>query len=156
MTFTLTGFHGFVPFSELPTSDVPKGAGVYVVTRPASTPPEFLPESPAGRFKGKDPSVPDCELQASWVPGEPVVYIGKASLGISGRRGLRVRLDEYRRHGIGKPVAHWGGRLIWQLADSAELLVGWRSESDARALEKSMLADFVAMYGKRPFANRTG
>ncbi|APB00222.1 hypothetical protein [Nocardia seriolae] len=46
--------------------------------------------------------------------------------------------------------------MIWQLADSDELLVGWREVVDARALEKAMIAEFVAMHGKRPFANRTG
>ncbi len=75
---------------------------------------------------------------------------------MSGRRGLRRRLDEYRRHGAGRRAGHWGGGLIWQLADSDELLVGWREVVDARALEKAMIAEFVAMHGKRPFANRTG
>ncbi|MGF0320883.1 hypothetical protein [Nocardia fluminea] len=46
--------------------------------------------------------------------------------------------------------------MIWQLADNVELLVGWRTTDDARATEKVMIADFVAMYGQRPFANRTG
>jgi hypothetical protein len=156
MAFTVDGFGSFVRFADLPTSDVPTGPGVYIVTRPTMTPPVFLPHSPAGWFKGKDPSVPLPELQMSWVPGEFVVYIGKANAGVSGRRGLRKRLDEYRRHGAGQPVGHWGGRMIWQLADSAELLVAWRQEDDARTLEKAMIADFVAVYGKRPFANRTG
>lgn len=156
MAFQLIGFEGFVPFSELPTSPVPTGSGVYVVTRPAATPPIFLPRSPAGWFKGKDPSIELAELETSWVPGEPVLYIGKANIGVTGKRGLRKRLDEYRRHGAGQPVGHWGGRMIWQLADSADLLVGWRPETDARAVERAMIADFRAMYGKRPFANRTG
>ncbi|MFF2087366.1 hypothetical protein ACFVVM_26630 [Nocardia sp. NPDC058176] len=156
MAFMLSGFTGFVPFADLPTSSVPAAAGVYVVVRTATTPPVFVPVSPAGWFKGRDPSLPVSELQSSWVPGEPVVYIGKANLGRSGKRGLRTRLDEYRRHGEGKPVGHWGGRMIWQLADSADLLVAWRAEVDARAVEKSMIAGFVEMYGRRPFGNRTG
>lgn len=156
MPFRLREFQGFVPFADLPSSDVPTGPGVYVVTRPSVTPPEFLPTSPAGHFRGKDPSVAVTELQSCWVPEEPVVYIGKAAAGASGKRGLRKRLDEYRRHGAGRPIGHWGGRMIWQLADSADLLVAWRLEENARELEKAMIAEFVSVYGKRPFANRTG
>lgn len=156
MSFDLCGFDGFVPFADLPTSDVPAASGVYVVTRPDTTPPTFLESSDAGRFKGKDPSVSRAELESSWVPDEPVLYIGKASAGAFGRRGLRKRLDEYRRHGAGRKAGHWGGRLIWQLADSGKLLVAWRIEENARAVEKAMIDRFVAIHDKRPFANRTG
>ncbi|MEU4317185.1 hypothetical protein AB0F85_02200 [Nocardia fluminea] len=156
MNFALDGFGGFVPFSELPDADVPAEPGVYVVVRPTETAPVFLSASPAGWFKGKDPTLPVAELQAAWVPGEPVLYIGKAAAGRSRKRGLRKRLDEYRRHGAGQPVGHWGGRMIWQLADSVELVVGWRTTDAARTTEKSMIVDFVKLYGKRPFANRTG
>jgi hypothetical protein len=144
-----SGFVGTVPFAALPTTDVPAGPGVYIVTRPATTDPVFLPMSPAGWFKGKDPSLPISELEEAWVPGESVVYIGKAT-------NLWRRLSEYRRHGEGKPVGHWGGRMIWQLADSAELLVAWREVEDPRRVEKAMIADFETSCGKRPFANRTG
>ncbi|MGW5441632.1 hypothetical protein [Nocardia asteroides] len=133
MNFALDGFGGFVRFSELPDADVPAEPGVYVIVRPTETTPVFLSASPAGWLKGKDPTLPVGELQAAWVPGEPVLYIGKAAGGQSGKRGLRKRLDEYRRHGAGQPVGHWGGRMIWQLADSVDLLVGWRTTDDARA-----------------------
>lgn len=150
MAFALDGFDGFVPFAALPDSPPPAEPGVYVVVRLARTAPVFLSGSPAGWFKDRDPTLPVAELRAAWVPGEPVIYIGKAA----GRRGLRRRLSEYRRHGAGRAVGHWGGRMIWQLADSAELLVGWRTVADARATEKALIADFVAMYGSMPFANR--
>ena len=152
------GFEGFVPFSELPTSQVPTAPGVYVVIRVAGTDPKFLQKSPAGWFKGKDPSVPVTTLENAWVPGSPVVYLGKANGGATGRRGLRKRLDEYRRHGAGEPVGHWGGRYIWQLADSDDLVVGWKPTADvnARTLERNMIAEFSADHAKRPFANLTG
>jgi hypothetical protein len=149
------GFTGFVPFAEFLASSVPAEPGVYMVVRPDAAPPRFLSSSCAGWFKRKDPSVSVELLEQAWLPGATVVYIGKAGRGKAGDRGLRSRLEEYHRFGRGEPVGHSGGRYIWQLADSDQLLVAWREtpEQDSEAIEDELLADFVAAHGALPFAN---
>lgn len=117
--------------------------------------PRFRDESPAGWFKGRNPTVSCSRLEAEWVDGAEVLYIGKASAS-SSKRGLRRRLDEYRRHGAGSPIGHWGGRLLWQVDDSEELLVAWRpSPADVSAVteERMLLERFRTTYGRLPFAN---
>jgi len=153
---TAVGFTGWRTWAELGATDycsVPHAPAVYVVYHDAAAAPAFLPANPGGRFKGKDPTVTRSELDHNWVPGAQVIYIGKADI-------ADRRLKQFGRFGAGEPVGHWGGRLIWQLADSAELRVAshpitWAE--DARAYEKRLLAHFVALHlGLRPFANLTG
>jgi hypothetical protein len=149
---TEIGFDGFLPFADLPGAGVPDREGVYVVFRDADDLPVFLERSAAGRFKGKDPSVGVARLRTEWVDGTGIMYVGRAR---AGKRGftLNKRLDEYRRFGAGNPVAHWGGRLIWQLADQRELLVGWRACAHPADVEHDMIEEFRDMHGKLPFAN---
>lgn len=113
----------------------------------------FVEQSPAGHFRDKDPTVDRATLHEHWVADCPVLYIGKA-------RRARRRLRQYAGHGAGKPVGHWGGRYIWQLADATDLLVAWHVITwgeDPREYEKRLLKHFARLHqGRRPFANRVG
>ncbi|HEX6393122.1 MAG TPA: hypothetical protein VFZ97_06745 [Acidimicrobiales bacterium] len=142
------GFRGFLPFSALASSGIPDEPGVYVVLRRTGNEPAFRQSNPGGRFKGQDPTVTADLLQKRWVANAPVVYIGKAT------RLLR-RLRDFRDFGAGKPVGHWGGRLIWQLADADELVVAWKvtPSEEPREAERSLLDRFRSRYGSLPFAN---
>lgn len=148
-------FCGLFPVRELALhrDQVPSACGVYVALRTASSAPSFLSKSPAGWFKGEDPTRPISVLQTKWVPGAEVVYIGKA--GPSPRRTLRRRLSEFRDFGAGLPKAHRGGSAIWQLADAQDLLIAWTATggSDPRETEKALLAQFREQYGLLPYAN---
>ena len=123
--------------------------GTYVVLRVTGDPPAFLHISPAGHFKGVDPTVSPGQMLANWVNGSRVLYIGKAD-------HLDVRLRCMAAFGAGKRVAHWGGRLLWQLKESADLLVAWRPARAGftpKTDEHDMIERFRLAYGKPPFAN---
>jgi hypothetical protein len=156
--FMKHGFEGFKTMRELMNGGrylIPAQMGVYVVLRESDTTPLFLSDGTGGFFKGKNPNVPISELQANWVPNASVVYIGKAG-GIGSSATLQKRLGQYLRFGQGANVGHWGGRYIWQLADSLDLVVCWKvlTNIDPQELEHQMISEFKNNHqGMRPFAN---
>lgn len=142
------GFTGWLTFPEARSSGaIPTTGGVYVVSYAARAPVAFLPLNPGGRFKGKDPTVPASALEANWLDAE-VVYIGKADQ-------LRRRICQFADFGAGKPIGHWGGRLIWQLAEPGKLRIAWKETPDRVPVEfeAEVLTLFRREYGKPPFAN---
>jgi hypothetical protein len=150
------GFVGWVTWPKLRRTDyspIPALPGAYVVYRPTAAFPMFVHPSPAGWFKGEDPTVPESRLRDEWVEGARVVYIGKADV-------LRRRLTQFGRFGAGEPVGRRGGRLIWQLADADDLVVAWHEitwAEAARDYERRLLSLFAEQHGgRRPFANLTG
>ena len=143
------GFVGFKKMEELfrDSSILPDCNGVYLVLHLDLDPIEFLEIGTGGFFKGKYPNVTISELKANWVANTRVVYIGKAT-------SLKSRLRQYFKFGQGKNIGHYGGRLIWQLKNSKDLVVCWKSvATDPRELESQLIKMFVANYSKRPFAN---
>ena len=127
----------------------------YMVLRTIMDEPIFLEKGSSGYFKGTDPNVAIKILQEKWVYNTPVVYIGKAG-GKKNKTTLRSRILQYLKFGQGKPVGHKGGRYIWQLNDSEELLFCWKPlpTDESEDVESMLISEFKHQYaGKRPFAN---
>lgn len=146
------GFVGFMFMKDLfvDSSMIPDSNGVYLVLNVKSWAGEFLSVGSGGHFKRKNPNVSVSELKANWVDNTKVVYIGKAT-------SLKNRLRQYFRFGQGKDVGHWGGRFIWQLKYSPDLVVCWKVlSSKPREYEAELIQEFVSIYGVRPFANLVG
>jgi hypothetical protein len=150
------GFEGFVPVSELVRSrccEVPEVPGIYCVLRLNAEPPKFLDQSVGGNFKGKDPTVAVQRLERKWISNAVVLNIGKA--GGRGGATLKSRINQYMLFGQGKQIGHRGGRYIWQLHDSQNLILCWMPtpESMPRDVEKALIREFEEAYQGLPFAN---
>ena len=61
--------------------------------------------------------------------------------------------DQLVRFGRGEPIAHWGRRVLWQLADHEDLVVAWQMAEDPVGREAALLAAFREQHGRLPFAN---
>lgn len=149
------GFTGFRPLKSLDINRIPHRQGIFVVLLPTGFEAKFLTKSSAGTFKKKNPTLPQAELAEQWVEDAEVLFIGKASPGSKGNRGLRRQVQEFVDFGKGKPPGHWDGRLIWQLAGAGNLLVAWKElpPEELNAALAEQHAQFCETYGALPFAN---
>jgi addiction module HigA family antidote len=145
------GFDQFLTVSDVASGAVdklPRRPGTFVVLRESCEPPAFLECSPAGHFKGKDPTVPREVLERKWVDGSHLLYIGQTT-----DQDLRTRLHDFVEFGRGRRVGHWGGRLTWQVDGADKFCIGWREDENPRDAERELLTEFRDIYGKLPFAN---
>ena len=127
--------------------------GVYAVVYPFDYAPEFLKIGTGGWFRGRDPNVRRDELRGRWVKKSRLLYFGKA--GAPGENGnLYDRISLLSRFGRGSSVSHRGGRVIWQIKGSADLVVRWLPTPDEvpRRVEHQLIQR-LRHCGKRPFAN---
>lgn len=161
-------FQGFVPIKSSTRADVlgPPGSadveGVYVVVRPARTVPEFIEDDhPAPR----PPVMGTPEVSKRWPIESPeILYIGKAPLrgkeGDPRRNGLANRILEFQKCGLFGRTNHFGGRLVWRIADRDSLLVCWKClpEDTAEDVESLMVEGFKEASRQKlaPFANIGG
>lgn len=146
------GFKGFIKIKDLDINTIQKEKGIYVIINKNQN-MVFLDKSNGGHFKGKDPTVSMQYLKENWVDNVDVIYIGQAG-GNGSNATLLKRIKQYIQFGSGKPIGHWGGRLIWQIKDSGELLIAWKStNTDPYDIETELIYEFKLKYGKRPFAN---
>lgn len=141
------GFGPPVPLRSMATGSptVPSDGGVYAAVLDDPQ-PAYLAESVGGHFKGRNPTVSSAQLDAKWIQGTPILYIGKAT-------SLKRRIDQFARFGRGEPIGHWGGRYLWQLANSDDLLITWRVDADPANAEADLITEFVDIHGALPFAN---
>lgn len=148
------GFQGFASVAEMRDSELraaPTLPGVYAVLRHAADRPRFLVRNPAGHFKGDDPTAPRAVLASLWNSASQVVYLGATT------RPLRTRLKELVAFGSGQPVGHWGGRVMWQIANAMELLIAWRTTSRTPSdLKSELLREHERLVHRVPFANLRG
>jgi hypothetical protein len=155
LDFTIEGLtaNGFTGFESVRTlvatryASVPRRPGVYVVVRVNANPPRFRTQSVGGWFKGVDPTAPVAVVKAAWVASSPVLYIGMAG------SNLHERVRALVRFGTGHAIGHRGGRYLWQVMGSADLVVAWKPAKAARRLETQLLAAFERAYDRLPFAN---
>lgn len=147
------GESGFIGWMSLLAADsspaIPAQAGVYAVAYDAGRPARWANKSCGGWHKGRDPTVTADVLESNWVDGSDIVYIGKTD------QSLRTRIRAFARFGQGKAVAHWGGRLVWQLPQPERLMIGWRihGRGAAHAEEQKLFRAFYDRYDVLPFAN---
>jgi len=149
-----TGFRTVGFLRDEAAVSVPAEPGVWLVMRDATGVPHFLARSTAAHWRGRDPSETADALGARWVARASVLYLAAAA-GPGVRALLQQRVKRFLRFGMGRNVAHWEGRVVWQLSGATALRLAWKAlpATKARAEAERLVGAFTDRYGLRPFAN---
>jgi hypothetical protein len=143
------GFTGFYSVNELQNnrSIITTDSCVYIIINPQKGTPQFMRKGVGGSFKGKDPNVSICKLVRNYIEDACVLYIGESS-------ELRSRINSLLNFGQGKAADHWGGRMVWQFRNHADLIICWKPvvEIKPSILKKDLLDSFINQFGRLPFA----
>lgn len=144
------GFKGFESVKDLreDSSRIPQKKGVYLVLKPQDMDVKFLKTGTGGHTKG-NPNVSRDKLKAKRIEHTLVLYVGRTG------RTLYERINELLRFGQGENIDHWGGRYLWQINHSEELVICWKEmqDEDPEEIKNQLLLDFESKYSKLPFAN---
>ena len=150
------GFEGFITIAELnkDSTHIPKTMGIYLVIFKGDKRPAFVEQGTGGFYKSKDPNKSIDFLSNKWVENTIILYIGKAG-GDGMQETLNDRIKCYLSFGRGNKVAHSGGRLIWQIKNSKDLVISWKPliNDNPIVYEKKLRNSFKDKYGTLPFAN---
>jgi hypothetical protein len=138
--------------------------GVYVIDTPELFPrapldhsaiASWLARVPMLRLDGIYPTAGELaeRLDAFWIAGETVVYLGLAGTSVA------KRVRQFYRTSLGDPRPHAGGHWLKTLAVLDRLRVWWAETDDPDTGEASLFAAFAERHGGGlvlPFANREG
>lgn len=155
--FKSLGKWGDILRKGLPKELLLENPGVYSVLRLENSPPNFLPPEIAKNNKNVLKPLSVQQLEKFWIQNVDVLYFGAA--GLQGKRSLKKRLNDMKRHCLGdeyKSKNHKGGEILWQLQNYEMfeiLILATTPFPIPRLWECALNRRFFDLTNKLPFAN---
>lgn len=129
---------------------IPAAPGIYLVGVP---------------FDGFEPNISDATTGPRFVKGRSMLYPAsklKEKFNLSDKRCLYIgesdnlqhRITLFLQYGRGEDVPHRGGRAIWQIANSDELILAWCPCPNHENVKSALLASYRQSFGVLPMANQ--
>ena len=131
---------------------IPASPGVYLVGVPFDG---FEPEISDGTtgpavVKGRSMLYPAHKLRKKFESSDRrCLYIGESD-------NLQHRIALFLQYGRGEDVPHRGGRAIWQITNSRELILAWCVCANHEDVKAMLLSSYRQNFGTLPMANQKG